>query len=174
MNFKYIFVASMLLLSFYNIQAKSKLVGKTAPIFKGQAVFPDGSVGLFDLQDYIGKKIVIYFYPMDNSRYCTIQAKKFRDKINELKKQKISVIGISTDSIKSHLNFQKELALPFPLVSDASHKHPISKMYKTNGMFFGNRKTFLVNENGVVFKEFDKVDIKNQIEDILESFASGC
>ncbi|MBP6869347.1 peroxiredoxin [Candidatus Babeliales bacterium] len=174
MNIKYLYafiLLSLLSISFYNLQAASKLLGKAVPIFKSQAVFPDGSVGLFDLQDYVGKNLIIYFYPMDSSPNCTIQAKKFRDEIGRLNKENIFVVGVSTDSIKSHLKFQKKLALPFPLVSDESHKHAISKMYKTKGWVFDNRSTFLVNKKGIVFKVFDKVDIKNQIEDILECFA---
>ncbi|MBV8661359.1 MAG: peroxiredoxin [Candidatus Dependentiae bacterium] len=151
------------------MQASQKLVGKPAPVFCNQAVYPDGSVKDFDLKNFIGQNIVLYFYPMDNTPGCTIQAKKFRDEIDRLKAENIMVVGISTDSVQSHKNFQKKLALPYPLIADTG-KNSISKMYKTNGIFFGKRETFLINKKGIIFKVFDHVDIKNQIDDILEAF----
>lgn len=152
-----------------DIQASQKLVGKPAPMFCSQAVYPDGSVDDFNLQKHIGHNIVLYFYPKDNSPSCTIQAKKFRDEIGRLKAKGIMVVGISTDSVQSHKKFQKKLALPYPLIADTG-KHPISKMYKANGFFFGKRETVLINKKGIVFKVFDHVDIKNQVDDILEAF----
>jgi len=175
MNVKYLFVCiTAISLSGTYIMSRShshnQLLNKTAPLFKSKAVFPDGTVGDFNLKDYIGKKIVIYFYPMDDSPGCTTQAKKFRDEIEKLQNESITVIGVSSDSIKSHLAFQKKLGLPYPLISDEEANHSISKQYDTTGFFFGKRKTFLVNKKGIIFKVFDKVDIKNQINDILDSF----
>jgi len=169
MNFKY-FTAFLLFLGFNNIQAKHKLEGKPAPIFSGKAVFPDGSVKDFNLNDYKNQKMVIYFYPMDNTPGCTKQAKFFKADIKKLQNEDILLVGVSYDSIESHMKFQKKYALPYPLVSDDAKKHPISKMYKVSGFFSSERKTFLINEQGVIFKVFDKVDIKHQINDILDSF----
>ncbi len=175
MDTKYIFflliiISGTALYARRNTQLTAKLIGKPAPIFNGQAVFPDGTIGELNLKDYIGKKLVIYFYPMDSSPGCTIQAKKFRDEIGKLEKQGISVIGISGDSIKSHKKFQKALALPYPLVSDVGRKVAISKLYKASGFLIGKRITYLVNEDGIIFKIFNKVDIKHQVNDILEAF----
>ena len=171
MKFKY-FATFLLFLGCSNVQAKNKLEGKPAPMFTAQAVYPDGSVNEFDLSKYPHQKMVIYFYPMDDSSSCTIQAKIFADKIVKLQAQDIMVIGISYDSIDSHLKFQKKYALPYPLISDIAKKHPVSKMYKASGFFTSQRKTFLVNEQGIIFKVFDKVDIKHQVNDILEAFAA--
>jgi len=154
-----------------NTQLTEKLIGKPAPAFNAQAVYPDGTIGELNLKDYIGKNLVIYFYPMDNSPGCTIQAKKFRDEIGRLQKKDITVIGISGDSIKSHKKFQKALALPYPLVSDVGRKVPISKQYKASGFLIGKRITYLVDQDGIIFKVFNKVDIKHQVDDILKSFA---
>ena len=171
MKIKKYIAAFLLFLGFGSVQARHKLEGKIAPEFSGQAVFPDGSIKEFDLKDYKNQKIVLYFYPMDSTPGCTKQAKIFKDNIKKLQDQGIKVIGISYDSIDSHLKFQKKYALPYPLVSDAAKKHAISKLYKVSGFFSSERKTFLVNEKGIIFKVFDKVDIKHQIDDILESFA---
>jgi len=98
--------------------------------------------------------------------------KKFRDGIEKLNKAGIMVIGVSCDSIKSHLKFQKKHALPYPLVSDSRWKRSISKAYGAAGFLYSQRKTFLINQDGIVFQLFDHVDIHNQIDDILHSFTS--
>jgi len=172
MRYKVILASFLILLifSYTHVQAKKSLLCKTAPQFIGQAVYPDGSIKALDLNDYFGQNLVLYFYPMDNSPHCTIQAKKFRDEIGKLQAQNITVIGVSGDSINSHKKFQAQLALPFPLVSDSDKKNRIARKYNATGFLFGKRKTFLINKQGIVFKEFEQVDIKNQITDILESF----
>ncbi len=176
MNVKYM-IALLIVISFGVAYAKSKislsqkLVGKTAPEFHAQAVFSDGTIGEIDLKDYRGKKIVLYFYPMDNSPGCTIQAKKFRDEIGRLHDKNIMVIGVSKDSIKSHTKFQKALSLPFPLISDADGKNSIAKKYKAERFLIGKRITFLIDKDGKIFKVFDHVDIKNQVDDIISAFA---
>ncbi len=177
MHKKYIF-AFLIVASFTalyarrNTQLTGKLIDKPAPIFSAQAVYPNGTIGELNLKDYVGKNLVIYFYPMDNSPGCTIQAKKFRDEIGRLEKKGITVIGISGDSVRSHKKFQKALALPYPLVSDVGRKVPISKQYKASGFLIGKRITYLVDEDGIIFKIFDKVDIKHQVDDILKAFAT--
>ncbi len=171
MKFKY-FTAFLLFIGFTSMQAKNRLEGKLAPIFSGQAVFPDGSVKELNLNDYKNQKMVIYFYPMNNSTWCIKQAKVFKDGMKKLQEKGIMVVGISYDSIESHLKFQKKYALSYPLVADDAKKHPISKMYKVTGFFTSDRKTFLMNEQGVIFKVFDKVDIKHQVNDILDAFAA--
>jgi peroxiredoxin Q/BCP len=151
--------------------SEENFVGKIAPSFEGSAVFPDGRVGLLNLEQYMGQDLVLYFYPKDHTPGCTIQAKKFRDEIGRFDEKNIKVIGVSTDSIESHKAFQSSLALPFPLVSDSNKKNSISEKYEATGIFFGKRKTFLINKHGVIFKEFHHVDIKNQVDDILECFS---
>lgn len=177
MNLKYLFILSILITfsvvySRAKVSLSQKLVGKAAPLFHGQAVFPDGTIGDFNLEDYIGQNIVIYFYPMDNSPGCTIQAKKFRDEIGRLQEQNIMVVGVSGDSINSHRKFQKALALPYPLVADVGQKISIAKQYKASRFLLGKRVTYVIGKDGIIFKVFDRVDIKNQVDDILHAFAA--
>lgn len=147
------------------------LVGKKAPVFNAQAAFPDGCICDLNLQDYIGRyDIVLYFYPMDNTPGCSKQAQIFRDNIEKLKQHNIIVIAVSCDSITSHQKFQKKYQLPFPIVSDSRWNQTIGKLYGANGWFYSQRKTFLINTKGIIIKQFDKVDIQNQMEDILEIF----
>ena len=166
-----LFVSFSVMYARSKVSFSQKMVGRQAPLFIGQAVFPDGTTGTFNLKDYIGKKIVIYFYPMDNSPGCTIQAKKFRDEIGRLSEQNIMVIGVSGDSISSHRKFQKALALPYPLLSDSGRKTSIAKEYKASRFLLGKRVTYLIDQDGVIFKVFDCVDIKNQVDDILQAFS---
>lgn len=150
--------------------ATDDLVCKSAPLFKADAVFPDGSVKKFDLKNFIGQKLVLYFYPMDNTPGCTKQAKNFRDNIKRLKKEGITLIGISCDSIKSHKKFQKKHQLPYILVSDSRKHQTISKKYGTKTVLMSKRKTFLINECGVVFKKFDTINIEEQVDEIIQAF----
>ncbi len=154
------------------IQAKTTtLIGQQAPDFISQALFPDGSVKEFKLSDYTGKKIVLYFYPADNTPGCSKQAQSFRDGIKQLEEQGIMVVGISCDSIQAHKRFQKKFDLPYILVSDSRLHRNIGKKYPGTISFgFYKRKTFLINEQGIVFKKFDKIKIENQIDDILTAF----
>lgn len=171
MNFKKLW-SLIFSMNFYSLQAGDALLHQKAPLFTSQAVFPDGSVQELNLADYIGKNLVLYFYPKDHTPGCTLQAKIFRDQMGALKEKDIFVIGISSDPIKSHIHFQKDFALPYPLVSDASSKGTICKAYNTQGFIINQRKTFLINKQSVIFKIFDNVNIKTQITDILQAFES--
>lgn len=150
---------------------KADLIGKPAPLFQAQMVCPDGSVQDFDLKDYIGCKIVLYFYPMDNTIGCTKQAQNFRDNIARLDQANIILLGISCDSINSHKKFQEKYMLPYPLLSDSRLKRTISKLYGVDGFLYSKRKTILINSDGIVFKVFDHVAINQQVDDILRAFA---
>ncbi|HSW75736.1 MAG TPA: peroxiredoxin [Candidatus Saccharimonadales bacterium] len=152
------------------IYSKNNVLGKPAPLFKAKAVYPDGSIRDFDLQDYIGSDFILYFYPFDNTPGCTKQAQIFRDSIKRLQDQNLQVIGVSCDAPASHKRFSQKLHLPYPLVSDTRIKRDISMKYGAVGFFHSKRKTFLVNKKGIVFKVFENVDIENQIDDILKSF----
>ncbi|MBI2344465.1 peroxiredoxin [Candidatus Dependentiae bacterium] len=168
MKFKYLFFCIMLIS--HISYSDDNLLCKAAPLFTAQAVFPDGTIKKFDLKDFIGQKLVLYFYPMDNTPGCTKQAKNFRDNIQKLKDQGITLIGISCDSIKSHKNFQKKYALPYILVSDSRRKRTILKKYKINTFFMSKRRTFLVDACGNIFKKFDHVNIEEQVDEILKAF----
>ncbi len=167
-----IIIFMVCIIAYTCIQAKQSLLGKKAPLFTGQAILPDGSNATLHLKDYKHQNVVIYFYPMDNSPVCTLQAKKFRDEFSRLNERNIMVIGISPDSIESHLKFHTKLNLPYPLIADVDRKHSISKKYNTHGFLFNKRQTFLINKKGIIFKIFQDIDINNQINDIIDAFTA--
>ena len=150
----------------------NKILKEQAPDFTAKALFPDGSVKDFQLSDYAGKKIVLYFYPADNTPGCSKQAQNFKDGIKQLEKENITLVGISCDSIEAHKRFAKKFDLPYILVSDSRLQRSIGKKYPGTVSFgFYKRKTFLIDQSGTVFKIFNKVNIENQIDDILTAFS---
>jgi len=147
--------------------------GAKAPVFKGV----DQNGNKISLTDFKGQKVVVYFYPKDDTPGCTAQACNLRDNYTELLKQGFQVIGISTDSVKSHKKFEEKYKLPFPLIADEDKK--IVEQYGVFGekKFMGktylgtNRTTFLVDEAGKIKKIITKPDTKNQTEQVLEAWA---
>ena len=142
----------------------AKLIeGKKAPSFeytnlKGQKI---------SLDDFLGFKVLIYFYPRDNTPGCTKQACSLRDSMNLLKKMNIKVIGVSKDSEKSHINFTSKYDLNFDLVSDESKK--IIKLYGVlNEKGSASRKSFLLDEKHTILKIWDKVKTAEHAEEVLE------
>jgi len=110
---------------------------------------------LVKLTDYKGEKLVVYFYPKDNTPSCTTEATNFRDSIKEYEDKGITIVGISADSVKSHKNFQTKYDLPFTLLSD-----PEKKAAKTFGAISQGklkRRTWLINENWVIEKAYEAV-----------------
>ena len=89
--------------------------GKKAPVFKGI----DQNGEKVSLADFKGKKVILYFYPKDDTPGCTAQSCNLRDNYTELLKKGFAVIGISTDDVKSHKKFETKFSLPFPLIEDA-------------------------------------------------------
>lgn len=128
------------------------------------------------LKDFQGKKVVLYFYPKDNTPTCTEQACNLRDNIAALKKKGIIVLGISADSEKKHKNFEQKFSLPFPLLADTDHK--IIDDYGVWGekMLFGkkymgiHRVTFLINEQGKIDNIIDKVEAKDHAHQIIDAW----
>ena len=126
------------------------------------------------LSDFKGKKLILYFYPRDDTPGCTIEACSFRDNIKKIKDKNIEVIGISNDNQLSHEKFSKKFSLNFRLLCDTGKK--VSKGYgvyeKKN--FMGNeymgitRSTFLIDENGKIQKIFYKVNPGKHIDEIFE------
>ncbi|PIS44015.1 MAG: peroxiredoxin, partial [Ignavibacteria bacterium CG08_land_8_20_14_0_20_37_9] len=90
--------------------------GKKAPTFK----LSDQNGKVHSLKDYLGKKVVLYFYPKDNTPGCTTEACSFRDEFPTFKKNNTVILGVSADPVKSHKNFSDKFGLPFPLLSDVS------------------------------------------------------
>lgn len=126
------------------------------------------------LKDLRGKKIILYFYPKDNTSGCTAEACSFRDSFKKITRKSTVVIGISKDSTESHINFKKKYNLPFQLLSDESTE--ILKRYnvwKEKSMYgkkyFGiERTTYIIDENGVISNIFSKVRVNGHIEEILK------
>ncbi len=144
-------------------------VGQKAPTFKttsekGETV---------SLSDYKGKKLVLYFYPKDDTPTCTIEACDLRDNYEGFKSKGYEILGISMDTEKKHAKFIKKFSLPFSLLSDVEHK--IISDYGVWGekMLFGRkylgiiRTTFVINESGIIEQIIEKVDAKNHSAQII-------
>lgn len=145
--------------------------GDIAPVFKGT----DQNGKEISSDSLLGKKVILYFYPKDNTPGCTAEACNLRDNYSGLTGKGFEVIGISADSEKSHQNFISKYKLPFNLISDTD-KH-ILKAYGAWGTkkMYGKeyegvlRKTFVIGEDGKIIRIIDKVDTKNHTEQILEA-----
>ncbi|MBN1523758.1 MAG: thioredoxin-dependent thiol peroxidase [Spirochaetales bacterium] len=128
----------------------------------------------FSLKDFKGKKIVLYFYPRDNTPGCTTEACGFRDVYDEILAKGAVVIGVSADSETSHQKFKKKFDLPFYLLSDPDKT--CIKAYNAWGeksmygkMLMGIlRSTFVIDEKGMVIKVFPKVSPKEHAKEVLE------
>ena len=147
--------------------------GTTAPAFKAT----DGNGGPINLKDFRGRKVVLYFYPKDDTPGCTKEACSFRDAFSKFKKQGINVLGVSPDSEASHKKFATKYQLPFTLVADKDHT--IADAYGVYGekKFMGrkymgvHRTTFLIDEKGKIKKVFEKVKPEEHASEVLEAFA---
>jgi peroxiredoxin Q/BCP len=118
---------------------------------------------LVKLSDYKGQKLVVYFYPKDDTPGCTTEAKNFRDSIKEYEEKGITIIGISADSVKSHKKFQTKYELPFTLLSDPEKK--AAKAFGALSQGTVKRRTWLINENWVIEKFYEAVSpSKHNIE----------
>ncbi len=144
--------------------------GDKAPDFKGK----DQNGNDVTLSDFAGSKLVIYFYPKDNTPGCTSQACNLRDNYDLLLSKGYKVLGISADSEKSHQKFIEKNSLPFPLIADTEKE--IIKAYGVWGpkKFMGkqydgiHRTTFVIDENAVVEEVIGKVKTKDHTAQIIE------
>lgn len=144
-------------------------IGSKAPAFSVN----DQNGNLVKLKDFVGKKVVLYFYPKDMTPGCTAESCNLRDNYKTLQKQGYEVLGVSTDSEKSHLKFIEKEKLPFRLLADVDKK--IHEAYNTwieksmyGRKYMGTaRKTFIINEKGVIEDIIEKVDTKNHTDQIL-------
>lgn len=147
--------------------------GQKAPTFTG--IDQDGNK--ISLSDFKGQKVVLYFYPEDDTPTCTIQACNLRDNYALLKKNGFKLIGISPDDVKSHQKFREKFSLPFTLIADPEHK--IIDKYGVWGKknlygreYMGlHRTTFVIDEKGVICKIFLRPKNKAHAEEIVK-FAS--
>lgn len=146
--------------------------GRTAPDF--QVKNTDGET--VRLKDFRGRRVVLYFYPKDDTPGCTKEACSFRDAFSDFKKQGIEVLGISTDSEASHKKFTAKYKLPFTLLADTDHA--IADAYGVYGekKFMGRtymgvkRMTFLIDAKGKVKKVFEKVKPEEHAQEVLDAF----
>lgn len=128
------------------------------------------------LSDFRGQKVVIYFYPKDNTPGCTKQACSFRDANDVYQNKKIKVFGISGDNEKSHQKFAAKFDLPFQLLVDTEHE--IANLYGVYGekSLYGRkymgitRTTFLIDEAGIISKIFKKINVATHADEVLEAF----
>ncbi|HFL3664191.1 TPA: thioredoxin-dependent thiol peroxidase [Clostridioides difficile] len=145
-------------------------IGTKAPEF----ILEDKDGNKVSMSDFKGKKVVIYFYPKDNTPGCTRQACAFRNAYDGFKKEDIQVIGISKDSIKSHQKFAEKHELPFILLSDpdlvaikAFDVWKEKKMYGKTALGVV-RATYIIDENGIIEKVFEKAKPDTNAQEILE------
>mgnify|MGYP003297473138 CR=1 FL=1 len=148
--------------------------GDKTPAFKGV----DQNGKTISFKDLKGKRLALYFYPQDMTETCTIQACNIRDNFNELKKNGITIIGISPDPVTSHKKFESKYTLPFPLIADT--EHAIINAFGVWGekQLFGRkymgllRTTFLINEKGIIRKVITKPKSKQHATEILDAWKS--
>jgi len=146
--------------------------GDTAPDFSTR----DTNGNPVRLSELRGQKVVLYFYPKDDTPGCTKQACSFRDNYSTVEEKGIKVLGISLDDEASHQAFISKFNLPFTLLSDTDHA--VSNAYGVYGeqtwgdkKFMGvARKTFLIDEHGKVKKIFNKVDVEAHADEVLAAF----
>ena len=127
----------------------------------------------YSLNDFKGQKVILYFYPKDNTSGCTQEACDFRDNINRLTSF-ATVIGVSPDSIKSHLKFKEKQSLNFILLSDPEHKLAEAFNVWVEKSMYGRkymgieRSTFVLDENLNIIKEWRKVKVKGHVDEVIE------
>jgi peroxiredoxin Q/BCP len=146
--------------------------GMKAPAFSGT----DQDGNKVSLKDFKGKKLVLYFYPADDTPTCTVQACNLRDNYGLLKKEGFEVLGVSPDEEKSHIKFREKFSLPFPLLADP--KLGIIEKFGVWGekQLYGrkymglHRTTFLIDEKGVIRKVFQRPKNKAHAEEIVAAW----
>jgi peroxiredoxin Q/BCP len=146
--------------------------GDAAPDFEAR----DAEGSAVKLSNLRGRKVVLYFYPKDDTSGCTKEACSFRDSFAEFGRRRIEVLGVSTDDERSHRKFAEKYGLPFTLLADTDHR--VADLYEVYGekQFMGRkymgvaRKTFLIDEEGRIAKVFDKVKVDEHADEVLKAF----
>lgn len=153
------------------METKKVLIGSKAPDFNSV----DQNGNIIKLSDFGGKKLILYFYPKDNTPGCTSEACGLRDGYEKLVKLGFEVVGVSPDSQKSHQSFISKFDLPFKLISDTDHS--VAQLYGAWGekKMYGRtyegilRTTFIINEKGLIEHIFTKVDTADHVNQILST-----
>lgn len=145
--------------------------GQKAPAFSGKSI--EGET--VRLSSFKGKKVILYFYPQDDTPGCTAQACNLRDNHSKLLKAGFEVIGVSPDDVASHQKFTSKYKLPFTLIADPGHsileKYGVWGEKKLYGRTYMGvqRTTFLIDEKGIIRKIFLRPDTKNHAEEVLKA-----
>lgn len=144
--------------------------GIKAPSF----TLPDQEGNKVSLSDFKGKKVVLYFYPKDNTPGCTTEACSFRDNLARVTSRGAAVVGISADSVQSHMKFRTKYDLPFPLLSDEKKEvldaYDVWKKKSLYGRSFMGivRTTYVIDEKGIIRHVFPKVKVRGHVDEVLE------
>jgi peroxiredoxin Q/BCP len=151
----------------------ASLAGKQAPAFS----MPTDEGKTVSLKDFAGKRVVLYFYPKDDTPGCTTQACAFRDMMPDFKGTGAVIIGVSKDSVASHKKFRTKYGLTFPLASDTSGVAEKYGVWKEKNMYGRKymgveRSTFLIDESGVVRAEWRKVSVPGHADEVKNALQS--
>ncbi len=144
-------------------------LNEAAPSFE----LPDDNGKVHKLEDYRGKKLILYFYPKDDTPGCTTEACNFRDDYSEFEKAGVIILGVSPDSVKSHRKFKSKYSLTFPLLADEGHvvceKYGVWGKKKMMGREYDGvfRTTFLIGKDGKVVRIFENVKPADHSKEIL-------
>ena len=147
------------------------LQGKKCPDFISDAT---GGTQLSN-KDFIGKNLVIFFYPKDNTPGCTLEGQDFRDNYKKFNNLNTDIVGVSRDSVKSHENFREKQSFPFQLISDPDEDMCKAFDVMREKSMYGkkyigvDRSTFLVNSEGHIVKEWRSVKVKGHVQEVLEA-----
>lgn len=145
--------------------------GDKAPVFSGV----DQNGRKVSLADFKGKRLILYFYPQDDTPGCTAEACNLRDHFSVLKKAGFAILGVSPDGVEKHKKFETKYELPFPLLADTEHKVLVKYGVWGKKQMYGKtymgvlRTTFVIDAKGVIQKIFLKPKTKEHAEEILEA-----
>jgi len=144
---------------------------QTVPNFQ----LPSTGDTIFNLSDYKGKNVVVYFYPKDSTPGCTLEGQNFRDNITEFEAHDTVIVGISRDSIRKHENFKAKQEFPFDLLSDEEESacalFDVLHLKKNYGREYMGivRSTFLIDKQGILRQEWRKVKVKEHLAEVLDA-----
>ncbi|HEY8119635.1 MAG TPA: peroxiredoxin [Methylophilaceae bacterium] len=146
------------------------MLNQAAPEFE----LPSTGGKTFKLSDYLGKNIVVYFYPKDATPGCTSQGQQFRDTYADFQAINSEIVGISRDSLKSHENFKSKFSFPFELLADTDET--VCKLFDVIKMknMYGKqvrgieRSTFIINSKGLLIREWRKVKVDGHAREVLD------
>lgn len=132
---------------------------------------------LHTLSDYLGQKVILYFYPKDQTAGCIKEACSFRDNYPQIREKGAVVLGVSKDTVASHKNFEEKQQLPFTLLADPDHK--VLELYDVwvDKNMYGKkvkgteRSTYLIDENGIIVKTYQKVKTATHTQDVMADLA---